>query len=452
MTHNASRVASLRRTGKRSLVIGLLLGASVSATGHDLKITTFDVPAAGKGPGQGTFAAGINLFGTIIGSYTDANNVSHSFLRRPDGRVTAFDPPGTASVPYPDFNGSAAIALNVAGEVGGYFVDRNLVVHAYLRSHDGKFTAYDWPGACTTSQNVGCHGSGVWNINDFGVAVGPFEDTSGNFVAHTAIRFPDGRIRTFEVPGSSMLAGQGTVPASFSGLNNFGAITGSWYDANNNFHGFLRSPGGTFTDFEAPGADTTDQFYGTTPASINDLGAITGNYLDASGVFHGFLRSPDGTYTTPLDAPGADLTPGNFNGTFPFNINLFGEITGLYSDVNGANHGFVRTRDGAFETLDAAGAGTGTSQGTVPLANNLFGAITGYYVDSNNVAHGFVAIPCFHECEDDAAAANAPSPMPNSLSPTPNSVRAAIGNPSPMLRSLGRQGLRSPSRAEQPPR
>jgi hypothetical protein len=164
--------------------------------------------------------------------------------------------------------------------------------------------------------------------NDFGVAVGPYEDTSAKFVAHTAIRFPDGTITTFEVPGSSMEAGQGTLPARFSGLNNFGVITGLWYDANNNLHGYLRTRDGNFTDFEAPGADTMDESYGTSPDSINDFGAITGYYLDASGVYHGFLRSPDGNFTTPLDAPGADLTPGDFNGTFPSNINLLGAIVG----------------------------------------------------------------------------------------------------------------------------
>lgn len=126
--------------------------------------------------------------------------------------------------------------------------------------------------------------------------------------------------------------------------------------------------------------------YGTFPGSLNDLGAITGYYLDANGVYHGFLRSPDGNFTAPLDAPGADLTPGNFNGTFPSMINLFGEITGSASDVNGANHGFVRSPNGTFKTVDAPGAGTGAFEGTVPVAHNLFGAIAGYYVDSNDVA------------------------------------------------------------------
>ena len=70
------------------------------------------------------------------------------------------------------------------------------------------------------------------------------------------------------------------------------------------FHGFLRSPGGKFTTFEAPGADTTPgSFNGTSPSSINDLGVITGSYYDANGFSHGFLRSPDGKFTT-FDVPG----------------------------------------------------------------------------------------------------------------------------------------------------
>ena len=126
------------------------------------------------------------------------------------------------------------------------------------------------------SVDEGCHGTGAWDINFFGTIVGPYEDKSGNFVAHTFVRSPNGTFTTFEVPGSSMEAGQGTLPASLSGLNDFGAITGLYYDANNVFHGYLRKPDGTFIKFEAPGADTTDEFFGTFPNSLNDLGSIAG--------------------------------------------------------------------------------------------------------------------------------------------------------------------------------
>jgi hypothetical protein len=45
--------------------------------------------------------------------------------------------------------------------------------------------------------------------------------------------------------------------------------------------------------------------------------------------------------STATQVAGADLTPGNFNGTFPSGINLFGAITGHYIDLNGVGHGFV---------------------------------------------------------------------------------------------------------------
>ncbi|MGB7821562.1 MAG: hypothetical protein WBL22_05150, partial [Candidatus Sulfotelmatobacter sp.] len=69
------------------------------------------------------------------------------------------------------------------------------------------------------------------------------------------------------------------------------AIAGYYIDANNVNHGFLRTPDGTFTTFDALDAGT-GAFQGTTSSSINSEGAITGYYIDASDVYHGFLRNP----------------------------------------------------------------------------------------------------------------------------------------------------------------
>jgi hypothetical protein len=74
--------------------------------------------------------------------------------------------------------------------------------------------------------------------------------------------------------------------------------------------------------FDAPGAGTgpyqgTGCFaYTDCSVLINDEGTITGYFLDANNVFHGFVRSPEGKFTS-FDAPGADLTPGDYNGTTP---------------------------------------------------------------------------------------------------------------------------------------
>ena len=161
-----------------------------------------------------------------------------------------FDAPGAGTSAG---EGTTLIGLNLEGAAVGYYIDANETFHAFLRSSHGKYTTFEAPGACPGNIPSGCHGSGAWDINAFGVVVGPYEDTSGNYVAHTFIRTPDGKFTTFAVPGSSMEAGQGTLPSSFSGLNQFGAITGLYYDANNTFHGYLRYPNGTFVDFEAPG-------------------------------------------------------------------------------------------------------------------------------------------------------------------------------------------------------
>jgi hypothetical protein len=350
--------------------------------------TSFDAPGAGTGFLQGTYAFSVNLFAAVTGYDLDANNVYHGFLRKPDGSIVVFDAPG-ADTTEGDFNGTFPAGINDAGLIAGYYIDASNVGHGFLRSPNGSFTTFDppgagtapgqgtivhglnlegtvvgsflndktyyafirtsdgkyktfaAPGACNMSIDDGCHGSGAWDINFFGTVVGPYEDTSGNFVAHTYVRSPNGKFTTFVVPGSSMEAGQGTLPASLSGLNDFGAITGLYYDVNNVFHGYLRNPDGRFIKFEAPGADTTDEFFGTFPNSLNDFGSIAGDYLDSSDVYHGFLRHPDGKFTE-FDAPGADTTAGDFNGTIPEGVNLVGAITGVYYDTNSASHGFLR--------------------------------------------------------------------------------------------------------------
>ena len=139
----------------------------------------------------------------------------------------------------------------------------------------------------------------------------------------------------FDVKGASTLPGLGT----FAVANNFqGAITGYWADASSVSHGFLRSPNGTITSFEATGASTAAGSAGTVPTSINDLGAIAGEYQDANGLYHGFVRFPNGFFQT-IDAPGAGASANQ--GTFPLNINLLGVTAGVFVDANNVERGFI---------------------------------------------------------------------------------------------------------------
>src|SRR5207253_9949412 len=86
--------------------------------------TTFDAPGAGTGDGQGTFAPifgfNINPQGTITGNYIDASNVSHGFVRAPDGTLTTFDAPGAGST-TDSFQGTYPSSINQAGAICGAY-------------------------------------------------------------------------------------------------------------------------------------------------------------------------------------------------------------------------------------------------------------------------------------------------------------------------------------------
>ena len=125
------------------------------------------------------------------------------------------------------------------------------------------------------------------------------------------------------------------------GLNQLGAIAGIYSDANSVNHGFIRNPSGKFTIFDVPGAGT-GTYQGTgcfsdCPVSLNNRGALTGIYIDANYGYHGYLRSPDGKITT-IDPHGSTLT-------FSSGINDRGDITGYYLDGNNVVHGFLRIPD-----------------------------------------------------------------------------------------------------------
>jgi hypothetical protein len=389
--HFAPRFWTTLQIATLALMVGLcLLGFSPALTAQEHHIITFEAPGADTTAGDlnGTFAASINNLGAVVGSYADAVNVNHGFLRRPDGKFITFQAPGADTTPG-SFNGSAAssindfgviageyfdasgvshgflrspegkfttfdvpgvggfgttpLAINLEGVIVGYYSDANLNIHAFLRRPSGTFATWDGPGACNNGNPNGCFGSGASNINFFGLAVGGYEDNKGNFVHHDLVRSPDGKLSTFDVPGAGTGSYQGTgCPGCATGFNQSGAIAGTYIDGNSVQHGFLRNREGKFTTFDAPGAGNAS-FQGTgcssdCPTSLNDLGQITGVYVDADFAFHGYLRNHEGKVVTidPIGSAGF---------TVPFGINDFGAITGYYLDANGVFHSFLRIPD-----------------------------------------------------------------------------------------------------------
>jgi predicted membrane protein len=317
---------------------------------------TFDVSGS-----SGTSVAGINLWGTIAGSYGDANSPSHGFLRRLTGDITTFDVPGSVD--------TSAMAINDAGEITGTYDDADFLTHGFLRRANGAITTFDVPGSFATVP---------YAINDAGAIAGVYGDE--NFVGHGFVRNAQGAITTFDVPG----AVNGTFPV---GLNLLGNTTGLYFDENFLDRGFVRSPNGAITTFDVLSGQPADAF------GINLLGIVTGQFREQHPEVHfhlwrGFIRKFDGTIET-FDAVADPLHP-CCTWTTPSSINLAGEVVGTDNDAHTLNHGFLRDRNGAITILDAPGAGTGFDQGTFAVSINLFGVVAGNYTDSNRVSHGFL--------------------------------------------------------------
>jgi len=164
-----------------------------------------------------------------------------------------------------------------------------------------------------------------------------------------------------------------------NGINATGQIVGYYINAGGN-HGFLLS-GGTYTSLDDPLATQ-----GTNALGINAAGQIVGSYSTSSGI-HGFIY--DGNSYITLDDPSA------FNLTVASGINGAGQIVGYYNDNSLNPHGFLFTPHpftpgGTYTTLDDPFAGP---RGTIATGINGPGQIVGYYYDSANTAHGFLRTP-----------------------------------------------------------
>src|SRR5437762_10577162 len=133
-------------------------------------------------------------------------------------------------------------------------------------------TTFDYPGTgnLTLPQK----------ITEKGDIVGEFIDSSG--VVRGFVRFSDG---SFSAP---IVDPNDTVGFTEGrGINNSRTVACDYVISNGTLHSFFLS-GGTFTEYDVPGAVQTNLL------SINDAGDFTGGFDPAgSGIFQGFV-SVDG--------------------------------------------------------------------------------------------------------------------------------------------------------------
>jgi probable HAF family extracellular repeat protein len=146
---------------------------TTSTTGFVLshgQYTTLDDPSAGTGASQGTVALGINAPGTIVGVYTDPNNVNHGFLLSHGQYTTLDDPNGGTGF----MQGTYAEGINASGQIVGLYIDANNDQHGFVLSH-GQYTTLDDPNAGTGA----FQGTFAFGINASGTIVGNYTDANG---------------------------------------------------------------------------------------------------------------------------------------------------------------------------------------------------------------------------------------------------------------------------------
>ena len=298
--------------------------------------------AAMQNPPIPTFTnlLGINNEGLIAGFYGSGNpgHPNQGFLLTPSSTFTAMD--------FPRSSQNAAVqtqltGLNDKGIVVGYFYNTNLGVPS-----DNQFAFFEKNGVFTEVNNPNTPGlfgnpapqpgSGILienqliGVNDHNIAVGFYNDVSGNSHGYT-YDIHTGKFSA-NIDDPNALSGGSTVTAA---INNKGTIVGFYTDTGPTsavgavIHGFL-DKNGVFTTVDAPGAVETELL------GINDHGIAVGFDIDANGVTHGVIyNTKTGTFII-LDDPNA-VGSTVFNG-----INDKGDIVGFYSD--GTNtHGLLAT-------------------------------------------------------------------------------------------------------------
>src|SRR6266853_5422805 len=145
-------------------------------------------------------------------------------------------------------------------------------------------TTFDYPGTGNSTLPQ--------KINERGDIVGEFIDPNG--VARGFVRFSDG---SFSAP---IVDPNDTVGFTEGrGINNLGTVCGDYATSDGNQHGFFLS-GGTFTEYDVPGATNT------VVLGINDVANFSGGFYPGTGILQAFI-SVGGTLTS-FSVPGATLT------------------------------------------------------------------------------------------------------------------------------------------------
>ena len=262
---------------------------------------------------------------------------------------------GIAAAPTLTFTFRDVLATKTAGEtdtyginnvlaIAGDYVDNAGVQHAMILGGTNAFTSADRPDCATAP---GSTGIAFYAVNSAGTAAGWCTNTSGVQIGFT---YAKGKFTDIKIAGASL--------TNAIGINDSGAVVGTYVDASGIQHGYLLV-GSTLTKLDPPGTTSLATAWG-----INNAGVITVYGADSNGDYLSFTTADKGATYTPFHTPGEGAI-----GTAIHQINNHGDIIATYFDGSSNRHG-VLFHAGQYYTFDDPN-GVGSTRG-VGLNDNLF--------------------------------------------------------------------------------
>ena len=246
--------------------------------------------------------------------------------------------------------------INSKGDIVGEYIDSNGVARGFVRFSDGSFSA----PIVDPNDTVGfTEGRG---INNSRTVVGDYATSDGNQHGYF---LSGGTFTEYDVPGA--------LSTDVLGINNAADFAGDFSDDDVTGHAYVNI-GGTLTSFSVPAAVATLAY------GINDsTRLVVGYFVDASGILHGYYRDANGALHFPIDPSGSVQT-------ILFGDNNRNWVVGRYADASGVTHGLFFVPPNNFFTFDFPGS-TFTSLNGISSQGN----ICGRFVDASGIAHGFIA-------------------------------------------------------------
>ena len=242
------------------------------------------------------------------------------------------------------------------GDIVGIYVDSLGVSRGFVRFSNGSFS----DPIVDPNDTVGfTEGRG---INNSGTVCGDYAHPDGN---QSGFFLSGGTFTEYDIPGA--------LSTDVLGINDAADFTGTFSDDDVTQQAFV-SVGGTVTSFSVPGALLTLAY-----EINNSKQLVVGYFIDSSGILHGYYRDTNGALHFPIDPSGSV-------GTVLFGLNDRNWVVGRYADSSGVTHGLFFVPPNNFFTFDYPGS-TFTSLNGISDQGN----ICGRFVDASGIAHGFIA-------------------------------------------------------------